>query len=78
MAQVRETRYLCDSCGKQVEAKRDLRRFDIHGHERSGRWRDSLITDLCDPCEEEFLKVITRFVPAEVRDGAEERFRRVA
>lgn len=63
MAQIRETRYLCDACGKQVEKRRDLRKFQIVQHDAAGRWDASAHTDLCDACEEEFLGVVVRYFP---------------
>lgn len=70
MAQIRETRYICDSCGKQVEKRRDLRKFDLIQHDAAGRWDTSTHTDLCEACESEFLEVAARYFP----DNAEEDF----
>ena len=61
MAQIRETRYVCDSCGQQVEKKGDLRKFVVVQHDRAGRWDEDTSTDLCSVCENEFLKLVRPF-----------------
>ena len=57
MAQIRTTTYVCDSCGQAVEKKKDLRKFQI----TKGQWDAYEHTDLCLPCEGEFLKKASPF-----------------
>lgn len=65
MAQIRKTTYICDSCGKEVEKKKDLAKFSIQEHAPGGGWRGSAATDLCTDCETKFLGSVTTFFDGE-------------
>lgn len=62
MAQIRQTRYVCDACGAEVERKRDLVRFYVR---RSNDWQNDASFDLCEKCEGAFLADLTKFVEGE-------------
>lgn len=65
MAQVRETRYLCDSCGKQVTRK-ELRTFQVVPKVGGGfNYSLSVKTDLCDECEANFVTMLADYVKAD-------------
>ena len=65
MAQIRKTTYLCDSCGKEVPRKKDLRKFSVHEHAPGGGWRGSAATDLCGECEQKFAAAVETFFDEE-------------
>lgn len=61
MAQIRKTTYICDSCEKEVEKKKDLRKFSVIEHAPGGGWKASPATDLCESCEPNFISAVTPF-----------------
>lgn len=52
MARVTTTRYLCDSCGREVDRPRDLRHFRVVNDGLGGRdsWQGEARTQLCSGC----------------------------
>ncbi len=65
MAEIRQTRYVCDSCGRDVERKKDLRRFAF---QPAGDWSHVVTFDACDTCEAELLVAMERYVPDRARE----------
>ena len=64
MAQVRETRYLCDSCGAQVEKPRELHTFQLVPKEGSGYdYNQAVRTELCAECQPRFIEAVVNFFP---------------
>jgi uncharacterized protein YlaI len=66
MAQIRKTTYLCDSCGKEVEKKGDLRTLQVVPQTGSGYdYNRAVRTDLCEKCEDEFVISLGPYVKEE-------------
>ena len=64
MAQIRKTTYVCDSCGEEVGAKKELRTVQLVPKTGSGYdYNRAVRTELCSPCEEKFVEAVVPFVP---------------
>ena len=58
MSQRRVTTWECDRCNKQVERKRDLRRFQV-----TNQVYERVAFDLCEPCETPLIEFLSGCMP---------------
>ena len=70
MARVTTTRYVCDSCEKEVERPRDLHHFCLEYEGRAGRsWSGQTKAQLCEACTETFLTLVDEAYGFDLPDG---------
>lgn len=55
------TEYTCDRCDLKVKTAKELQRFSVQKVNRGRRMNESVLADLCQPCESELLASLETF-----------------